>query len=75
MVTIDQLAEMIIEISGKELDLKHINGPLGVRGRCSDNRLVYNKLGWKPTQKLHDGLVQTYEWIKTQVEQCKESEG
>ena len=49
MVTINQLAEMIIEIAGKKLKIRHIPGPLGVRGRNSDNRLIKEKLGWEPS--------------------------
>jgi len=67
MVTIDQLAEMIMEIAGKKLTIKHIPGPQGVRGRNSDNRLIYEKLGWKPTQPLRVGLEKTYKWIEEQV--------
>lgn len=67
MVTINQLAKMIMEIAGKRLSIKHVPGPLGVRGRNSDNNLIYEKLGWKPTQPLIDGLRKTYPWIKEQV--------
>ena len=69
MVSINQLAEMIIALSGKKLTIRHIAGPTGVRGRNSDNRLIDEKLGWRPTQKLCDGLAPTYEWIARQVEQ------
>lgn len=68
MVTIDQLAQMIIDISGKKLTLRHISGPTGVRGRNSDNRLIQEKLGWKPSHSLREGLEKTYYWIKSQVE-------
>lgn len=67
MVTIDQLAEMIIGISGKKITLKHIDGPQGVRGRSSDNKLIQKKLKWKPKGKLIDGLRPTYAWIKERV--------
>lgn len=67
MVTIDQLAHMIIDISGKNLDIKHVPGPQGVRGRNSDNRLLKEKLGWEPTQPLKVGLEKTYKWIEDQV--------
>ena len=70
MVTINQLAEMVMEIAGKKLPIKHIPGPLGVRGRNSDNRLICEKLGWKPTMKLIDGIGKTYPWIKEQVEKA-----
>jgi len=67
MVTIDQLARMIMEIAGIEVTIKHITGPQGVRGRNSDNRLIYKKLGWKPSMPLKRGLEMTYEWIEEQV--------
>lgn len=67
MVTINQLAEMIIDISGKKIAIKHISGPLGVRGRNSDNRLIEQKLGWRPSQPLIDGLRKTYAWVSQQV--------
>ena len=69
MVTIDQLANIVIGISGKHLSIAHVPGPMGVRGRRSDNNLIKAKLGWKPTQKLHLGIAKTYEWIEKQV--CK----
>ena len=71
MVTIDQLANMIMDIAGKKLKIKHVPGPEGVRGRKSDNRLIYNKLGWKPTQPLRVGLEKTYRWIEEQVKRNK----
>jgi len=71
MVTIDQLANMIMDIAGKKLKIKHVPGPQGVRGRKSDNRLIYNKLGWKPTQPLRVGLEKTYRWIEEQVKRNK----
>jgi GDP-D-mannose 3',5'-epimerase len=67
MVTINQLAKMIMEIAGKKLAIKHIPGPLGVRGRNSDNHLIAEKLGWKPSQPLAKGLRETYRWIEKMV--------
>jgi len=67
MVTINQLAEMAMDIAGKKLTIKHIPGPLGVRGRNSDNYLINNKIGWKPSKPLIDGMVKTYEWIEKQI--------
>jgi nucleoside-diphosphate-sugar epimerase len=67
MVTINRLAEMAIQISGKHVSIRHIEGPLGVRGRNSDNRLIREKLGWGPSATLHAGLEKTYAWIKSQV--------
>jgi nucleoside-diphosphate-sugar epimerase len=67
MVTIDKLAEMIMDIAGIKLEIRHVRGPQGVRGRNSDNRLIYEKLGWKPTLPLIEGLKKTYPWIEEQV--------
>jgi nucleoside-diphosphate-sugar epimerase len=67
MVSIDQLADMAMEIAGKKLAKKHIDGPLGVRGRNSDNRLIQEKLGWRPSRPLREGLEKTYRWIAAQV--------
>ncbi|RLB06064.1 MAG: NAD-dependent dehydratase [Deltaproteobacteria bacterium] len=72
MVTINRLAEMIMEIAGVKLSIKHVPGPQGVRGRNSDNRLIYEKLGWKPTQPLYEGLKKTYFWIEDQVKAALE---
>jgi nucleoside-diphosphate-sugar epimerase len=67
MVTINQMAEMIMKIAGKKLSIKHVPGPTGVRGRNSDNKLLREKLGWEPTQSLYDGLSRTYPWIAAQA--------
>ena len=67
MVTINQLAELVMDIANKKLTINHVPGPLGVRGRNSDNELIYQKLGWKPTQSLQEGVRKTYEWVKTQI--------
>lgn len=67
MVSINQLVDMVSEIAGKPLRKRHIDGPLGVRGRNSDNRLIEEKLGWRPNQPLSEGLKQTYAWIERQV--------
>ena len=67
MVSINQLAEMVMDIAGKKLAINHIQGPEGVRGRNSDNNLIEAKLGWKPSEPLMDGLKETYGWISEQV--------
>jgi len=67
MVTVDQLAQMTIDISDKDLTIKHVPGPQGVRGRCSDNLRIDQVLGWRPTMKLKHGLVATFHWVNTQV--------
>jgi len=67
IVTINELAQMAIKISGKQLTIKNIPGPLGVRGRNSDNLLIQQKLGWVPNYLLNKGIEHTYMWIKSQI--------
>lgn len=67
MVTINGLAEMAMQIAGKKLSIKHIPGPLGVRGRNSDNHLIQEKLDWRPSRPLQEGMEKTYAWIDHQV--------
>jgi nucleoside-diphosphate-sugar epimerase len=71
MVTINQLAEMAMSIAGKKLSIRHIEGPLGVRGRNSDNRLIRERLGWAPSRPLREGMEKTYAWISAQVETAR----
>jgi len=72
MVTINELAELAIQLSGKNLTIEHIDVPhTGVRGRNSDNALIKEKLGWEPNLPLLTGMTETYEWIKEQVENKK----
>jgi nucleoside-diphosphate-sugar epimerase len=67
MVTIDQLVDLVAGIAGKTTTKRHIDGPTGVRGRNSDNRLIREKLRWSPSTVLVNGLRPTYEWISSQV--------
>lgn len=67
MVSINELAAMIMAIAGKQLTIHHIDGPLGVRGRTSFNGLIAKKLGWKPEKSLTSGLEKTYCWIDQQL--------
>ena len=67
MVSINDLAKMIMKIAGKNLSINHISGPLGVRGRNSDNKLILEMLGWAPSGSLENGLNKTYEWINNEV--------
>jgi len=71
MVSINELARIVMEIAGKKVAIRHIPGPLGVRGRNSDNRLIHEKLAWRPSTSLRDGLEKTYAWISAQVEATK----
>jgi len=73
MVTIDEMAQMVMAIAGKTVTLKHIAGPTGVRGRNSDNTLIKAELGWAPSMPLHDGLSRTYTWIESQVRIASQS--
>lgn len=71
IVTINQLAQMAIDISEKDIKIKNISGPVGVMGRNSNNELIEKELGWKPKFKLREGLEKTYFWIKSQYESNK----
>lgn len=67
MVSINQLASIVIGMSGKDIRVVNIDGPIGVNGRNSDNRLIRSDLGWAPSKPLRDGLKKTYAWIENQV--------
>lgn len=69
MVSINQFARMIMQIAGKQLSIRHIPGPTGVRGRNSHNVLIGERLGWQPGLPLQEGLEKTYRWIEQQVQQ------
>jgi GDP-D-mannose 3', 5'-epimerase len=71
MVTINQLAQMAAQIAGKKISIRHIDGPLGVRGRNSDNHLIRERLGWAPSRPLREGLERTFSWINAQVHNKK----
>lgn len=73
MVTINQLAQMAASIAGKEIALKHIDGPIGVRGRNSDNRLISRELGWRPNLPLHKGVEKTYHWVAEQLSKSSQT--
>jgi len=67
MVTINQLVDTAAKVAGKNVQKKHIDGPLGVRGRNSNNDLIREKLGWDYSQSLEEGIAKTYKWIKEQI--------
>jgi len=67
MISINDLAKMVIDISGKKLDIKHIPGPIGVMGRNSDNKLIKETLNWAPSQPLRVGMEKLYNWVNKQV--------
>jgi len=73
MVSINQLVGIVKDIAGKPgIRIKHIDGPLGVRGRTSDNKLIKEKLGWAPDYPLRKGLEKTFPWINEQVKAGKQ---
>jgi len=67
MVSINQLAEIVMEVANKKITIHHIPGPLGVRGRNSDNNLIRKELNWEPKQPLKVGIEKTYRWIEEQI--------
>ena len=73
MVTINQLVDTVAEVSDKIVTKIHIDGPLGVRGRNSNNDLIREKLGWDYEQTLEEGICKTYNWIKGQINNAKEN--
>jgi nucleoside-diphosphate-sugar epimerase len=71
MVTINQLVDIAAKVGGKKISKKHVKGPLGVRGRNSDNKLIRDVLGWNYQMSLEEGISRTYGWIQEQVEKSK----
>jgi nucleoside-diphosphate-sugar epimerase len=67
MVTINQLVDIAAKVSGKTVEKNHIDGPLGVRGRNSNNDVVRRELGWDYSQTLGEGIFNTYYWIESQI--------
>ncbi|MEC7962435.1 MAG: NAD-dependent dehydratase, partial [Pseudomonadota bacterium] len=67
MISINDLAKMVIALSGKDVSINNIPGPEGVRGRNSDNRLIQEKLGWAPEQPLKTGIENTFRWISSEI--------
>jgi len=68
LVTIDELAQMIIQVSGKDLRVEHdLSKPIGVVGRNADLRFIKYVLDWQPKVSLEDGLEKTYHWVLGQV--------
>jgi GDP-D-mannose 3', 5'-epimerase len=68
LISINEMADILIGLSGKKLTKKYVDGPEGVRGRNSDNTLCQSVLGWEPVTAPEEGLAVTYSWIKSQVE-------
>ena len=74
MISINDFAKMVIGISGKQIAVKNIPGPTGVRGRNSDNKLIKEKLRWSPSQPLKKGVEETYHWIVEQINKTAKAE-
>lgn len=68
MIAINDFANLIARRAGKNISIKNISGPEGVRGRCSDNRLIHQDIGWSPVYDLRKGITITYKWVVAQVE-------
>ena len=68
MISINDLALLIASLTNKHITIKNIQGPLGVMGRRSDNRLIRELIGWAPEEDLETGLIKTYQWINSQIE-------
>jgi len=71
MISMNDLAKLAMSFAGKELEIKHIPGPEGVRGRNSENTLIRKVLGWEPQITLQDGLKRTFDWITKKIEEDK----
>ena len=67
MISINNLTKMVIAISGKQLTIKNIDGPIGVNGRCSDNQLIASVLNWQPNYPLQKGMENLYSWVKSEL--------
>lgn len=68
MISINDLVQLISKLANKPVVINNIPGPLGVMGRNSDNRLIKQLLNWKPDEDLNYGIMQTYNWIKSQID-------
>lgn len=72
MISINDLVKLVASVANKKININNIDGPTGVRGRNSDNKLIFATLGWKPSKSLRDGIAVTYEWISQQVAKQKQ---
>ena len=68
MVSINELAEICVNTARRNLVIENVDGPVGVNGRCSDNKLIKSELGWEPKFSLKEGIEITYGWISSQLE-------
>ena len=74
MISINELAKLVMGIAGKKLTVRHVDGPLGVRGRNSNNELARKVLGWDYKTSLYEGLTKTYDWISGKTKEMRVSE-
>jgi nucleoside-diphosphate-sugar epimerase len=70
-ISIKDFTQMIIDISGKSLEIEYVDGAIGVNSRNSDNTKAEKELGFTPAISLKDGMVRTYQWIEEQVKNLK----
>ncbi|HYE59058.1 MAG TPA: NAD-dependent epimerase/dehydratase family protein [Rhodothermales bacterium] len=75
MISINGLAQLVMDVAAKPLEIRNVPGPTGVRGRNSDNALIREKLGWAPGEPLRAGIEKTYAWIAEQVEATRANSG
>ena len=75
MVTINELCDIAAEAAGVDVVHEHVDGPMGVRGRNSDNSTLREVLGWEPSIALEDGVARTYRWIEGEVRAKLAAEG
>jgi nucleoside-diphosphate-sugar epimerase len=68
MISINNLVMLIAKLNGKNVNIRNIDGPLGVMGRTSDNKLIKEVIGWVPDEDLESGLIKTYKWIDEQIQ-------
>ena len=73
MISIDDLVRLIARIARKEVSVRHVRGPVGVRGRTSSNRIMSEATGWEPRVDLEDGMARTYRWVAAQVERERQA--
>ena len=67
-ISINELVLLIAERTNKRVTIKNIDGPRGVMGRTSDNKMIKEKINWAPDEDLETGIDKTYSWILTQIE-------
>ncbi len=67
MVSMNEMTKLVAKIAGKKIKIKNIAGPVGVRGRTSDSKVIKKQLKWKPVERLEEGLRETYQWIEEQL--------